>query len=273
MRSHELIKRLGVAVIGIPAIFALIYLGKLAFLLFSMLVVGLALFEFYLMMEKKGGAPAKYWGVLIALFLGPVLFWQWDRSLYLIGAVLVSLLIELFRGKTNPTNNVAQTLGGVIYVGLFYALMLVRELPGQLGWSYATGAWLIYLIFISIWICDTAAYGFGSWLGRHPLYKRISPNKTWEGAIAGLVTGVASAALIQYFFIPALTLKDGLVIGFIVGLFGQLGDLVESMFKRDAGVKDSSNLLPGHGGVLDRFDSPLMVGPLVLIYLLIRFHG
>ena len=271
MRSQELLQRLGVAVIGIPAIFGLIYLGKVAFLLFSMLVVGMALWEFYLLNEKKGVFPAKLWGTATAVLLGPVLYYQWSITLYFVMVILVLFLVELFRGRPHPMANVSHTLGGILYLGLFYSLMLIRQFPIRAGWEDPVGAWLIFLIFVSIWICDTAAYGFGSWLGRHPLYKRISPNKTWEGAIAGLLTGMATALLIQQICIPRLAWIDGLAIGLLVGLFGQLGDLIESMFKRDAGAKDSSHLLPGHGGILDRFDSPLMVGPLVFIYLVIRF--
>ena len=140
-------------------------------------------------------------------------------------------------------------------------------MPVRYGIDYRTGGWLVLFIFSTIWLCDTAAYLYGAKLGKHKLFKRVNPKKTWEGAIAGFFTGVAAAAGLHYVFVPSLTLFDSVMIGIIVGVMGQISDLIESLFKRDAGVKDASSILPGHGGFLDRFDSPLLVGPFVYIYL------
>ena len=129
------------------------------------------------------------------------------------------------------------------------------------------GGFTVLSVFASIWLCDSAAYFVGRAIGKHKLFERVSPNKTWEGAIAGLVFAIGGFVLAHHLLLPYLSLRDALVCGGIVGVFGQLGDLGESLLKRDAGVKDSSNLIPGHGGVLDRFDSLLFVSPLIYCYL------
>jgi phosphatidate cytidylyltransferase len=118
-----------------------------------------------------------------------------------------------------------------------------------------------------IWVCDSAAYYIGSAFGKHKLFPRVSPNKSWEGAIAGFIFAVVTAVAAKYLLLDYLRTDQAVILGIIVGIFGQLGDLFESLLKRDAGVKDSSNLIPGHGGVLDRFDSLLVVSPLVYLYL------
>ncbi|MBK7257385.1 MAG: phosphatidate cytidylyltransferase [Ignavibacteriae bacterium] len=132
---------------------------------------------------------------------------------------------------------------------------------------YRWGAWTVLTIFAAIWVCDSAAYFAGRAFGKHKLFERVSPKKTWEGAIAGFLGAIAAFLIMQALVLPYLTVTQALVCGMIVGIFGQLGDLVESLLKRDAGVKDSSSLIPGHGGVLDRFDSILFVSPLLFLYL------
>jgi phosphatidate cytidylyltransferase len=118
-----------------------------------------------------------------------------------------------------------------------------------------------------IWICDTAAFHFGVALGKHKLFPRVSPNKSWEGSIFGFIFAIATAVAAKYIVLDYLSLPQSVVIGCIVGIFGQLGDLIESLLKRDAGVKDSSHIIPGHGGAFDRFDSLLLTAPLVYLYI------
>jgi phosphatidate cytidylyltransferase len=129
------------------------------------------------------------------------------------------------------------------------------------------GGYTIVSIFASIWMCDTAAYFGGSIFGRHALFERVSPKKTWEGSAFGFIAALLTMIIARATVLDYLRLQDALVIGGIVGVFGQLGDLVESRFKRDAGVKDSSSLIPGHGGVYDRFDSLVFVAPIVYLYI------
>ncbi|MCX8011479.1 MAG: phosphatidate cytidylyltransferase, partial [Ignavibacteria bacterium] len=134
--------------------------------------------------------------------------------------------------------------------------------------DYYKGGYIIITIFSTIWICDSAAYFGGISLGKHRLLERISPKKSWEGAIFGLVFSIISVVIAKLVLLDFLSWIDIFYIGLVVGIIGQLGDLVESMIKRNAGIKDSSTLIPGHGGVLDRFDSLLFVSPFVYFYLL-----
>ncbi len=121
----------------------------------------------------------------------------------------------------------------------------------------------------SIWICDSAAYFIGRAFGKHKIAKLISPNKSWEGGIAGLIAAIAAWLIARSYIggFEQVSLSTAIAMGIIAGAFGQIGDFAESMLKRDAGVKDSSTLIPGHGGVLDRIDSILFVAPLVYLYL------
>ena len=132
----------------------------------------------------------------------------------------------------------------------------------------AGSAGLIMTTFLTVWICDTCAYLLGMAFGRHNLMPSVSPKKTWEGAIGGFLGAVLSFWAASYWLLPGFGVYNALLLGAIIGVIGQIGDLAESKIKRDAAVKDSSNIIPGHGGLLDRFDSILFVIPAVLIYLL-----
>ena len=202
--------------------------------------------------------------------------------------VFVVLLIELFRNRGSALANIGATVLGVAYVSLFLGSFIgLRELyvPSEFPvYAHFTvpgptvpddvaatidrwGGMTVMAVFASIWICDTAAFSVGRKLGRHKLFERVSPRKTWEGAIAGFIFAIGSFILAREVALPYLSLVDATLCGCIVGVFGQIGDLAESLLKRDAGVKDSSSMIPGHGGVLDRFDSLLFVAPLVFLYL------
>ena len=197
-------------------------------------------------------------------------------------------LVELFRNNGSLLSNSGATLTGVCYVSMCLgSLVGLRELfvpndfpfytyfnligaaiPDELiGKVYRWGAYTVIAVFTSIWVCDSAAYFAGMNFGKHKLFERVSPNKTWEGAVAGFVGAVATFVLARSLTLPYMSLTTAVICGCIVGVFAQLGDMVESLLKRDAGVKDSSGLIPGHGGVLDRFDSLILVSPLLFFYL------
>jgi phosphatidate cytidylyltransferase len=129
------------------------------------------------------------------------------------------------------------------------------------------GGFTVIAVFASIWICDTAAYFGGKTFGKHLLFERVSPKKTWEGSVCGFVFSVATMIAARYLLLGYLALHQAIILGVLIGVFGQIGDLIESRFKRDAGVKDSSSLIPGHGGVYDRFDSLVYVAPIVYLYI------
>lgn len=202
--------------------------------------------------------------------------------------VLLVMIVELFRNKGSAIINTGTTVFAVLYIPVFLGSIVgLRELfalpdfPtttffGGQGGAYPAeimlqvdrwGGATIVTVFVSIWMCDSLAYFAGRFFGRNKLFERVSPNKTWEGASAGYVGAVAAFLISQYYFLPYLTVGSAFVCGSIVGVFGQLGDLAESLLKRDAGVKDSSSLIPGHGGVLDRFDSLIFVSPVIFLYL------
>ena len=198
------------------------------------------------------------------------------------------LAVELFRNKGSALTNLGLTLLGPMYVSLFLGTLVgLRELftPEHfplfrhftsagagareevlrtLDWW---GAMTVLSVFVTIWACDSAAYFAGRALGRRKLLERVSPGKTIEGAVAGFAAAAGVFLLARATVVPYLSLADALVCGGIVGIFGQLGDLAESLLKRDAGIKDSSTLIPGHGGVLDRFDSLMFVSPLIYLYI------
>ena len=206
----------------------------------------------------------------------------------LLVAIAVFTIIELFRNNGSVLMNLSSTIFGILYVSLFFGTFIgLRELfvpfdfpisrffpeptsyidPIITAQVYVWGGYTVLSVLVMIWICDSAAYYGGRVVGRHKLFLRVSPNKTWEGAVFGFIFSIVTAIAAKYLVLDYLSIGSAIIIGFIVGVFGQVGDLVESLFKRDAGVKDSSNLIPGHGGVLDRFDSLLSVSPLVYLYL------
>jgi len=206
-------------------------------------------------------------------------------SVVLLKFLLLTMLIELFRTKGSPILNIATTISGVLIISLcFGTLIFLRELfpygfpvykffasgyinDLQLAQINRWGGYTVIAVFASIWICDTAAYFGGSIFGKHRLFERVSPKKTWEGAVLGFIFSILTMVAAKTLVLDYLTFQHAIVIGVLIGIFGQLGDLVESRFKRDAGVKDSSKLIPGHGGMYDRFDSLVYISPIVYLYI------
>jgi phosphatidate cytidylyltransferase len=179
----------------------------------------------------------------------------------------------MFRHHEDVSTNIGITLVGILYIPLFLGTLIHIKLYVDHTFSVVeyAGFKYIMMILITIWICDTFAYTFGILLGKHKLYEKVSPNKTIEGGIAGLIGAILIIIVVKIFNILPLDWFSAIIIGTTVGIFGQMGDLVESWFKRDAGVKDSSTLLPGHGGMLDRFDSLLFLSPIILILTYLLF--
>lgn len=188
--------------------------------------------------------------------------------------VVYLLVSELYLKQTNPINNWAYTMLSQMYIALPFSMINVlafRSTPD----GNVTFEWLLPLsLFIFLWTNDTGAYCSGSLLGRHKLFPRISPGKSWEGSIGGAVFVMIAAAIIYFLnvgqtdgLVAGMPLWQWLGLGLVVVVFGTWGDLVESLFKRTLGIKDSGNILPGHGGMLDRFDSSLMAIPAAVVYL------
>jgi phosphatidate cytidylyltransferase len=261
-----------VGVVGIPFLAFMALEGSLFLLVLVSLIILIGLWEFYRLAEAKGIRPYKILGI------GGGLFLSWQTYFKLRGGdeivltliLLVVMVAELFRREQHHSlYHIAATIFGVFYVGwLSSHFILLRELPELVGRRYSDGGWYLLSVFIITWVCDTGAYGVGLAWGRHPLLPRVSPKKTVEGTIGGVVTALLTALLLGGVFLKdLLAMRHFLVMGLIVGIVGQIGDLVESLLKRDAQVKDASRLLPGHGGVLDRFDSLLFSVPITYWYL------
>jgi phosphatidate cytidylyltransferase len=274
---QDLRKRLATAIVLGPLFLAAVAVGGVVFLGAVLAIVGFGAWEFYRLAGAKRPRPRTIAGIGLAL-LFPVLFFYAPASpltipgLVAVGVLGVALAQLLDAGADEALGSVSITVYGAAYVGLLFGhFILIREI-GRLvpGMPYWWGAALVGLAVVLAWLNDSAAYVIGRRWGRHKLIPRVSPRKTVEGAAGALVVtmlvavGVVLAAGSR---MPLLTPADGLAIGALVGVAGPIGDLVESAFKRDAGVKDAGDIIPGHGGVLDRFDSLIAVAPAVWYYL------
>ena len=235
-------------------------------LLFLALTI-LGMLEFYKLLTDKGFQPNHNLGIILGsgLFIGAFLNQKGyldGNYLYLLPPIIIlTLVAELYRKKEQPFTNIALTLVAVFYVAApFTLLILVGFLQHRYSWHIILGT-----IFL-IWAADTGAYFFGKAFGRTKLFARISPGKTWEGWLGGTLLCLGVGYVLSL-FLQDLDLPHWLGVATIVAVFGVLGDLVESMLKRSLQVKDSGSLLPGHGGILDRFDSLLMVVPFIVAFL------
>lgn len=269
--------RILVAIVAIPLIVAACYLGGPYFFLFTTALVVISTNEFYALARTKNIEPAAVLGITSAGVLNAIVYSTGINAAidFLLVILLVVMLAELTKKRTEGVAgvfaNIGTTITGIVYIGLFGAMLTaIRQRVGfeKTFQTDSEAGMFMIAIFATIWICDSAAYFTGKSMGRHKMSRFVSPNKTWEGAVAGFVFAVAAALAARYMVLPNLNLRVALGMGIIVGTFGQAGDFVESLFKRDAGVKDSSTIIPGHGGVFDRFDSLLFSAP--LIYLLLK---
>ena len=182
--------------------------------------------------------------------------------------VIYLLIAELYLKQPDPIQDWAYTMLSQMYIALPFSLLNVLAFTATTNGVVTFNTLLPLSIFIFLWVNDSGAYCVGSLLGRHKLFPRISPGKSWEGSIGGAVFVLLAAYAISYFLDGRmLNSLEWLGLGLVVVIFGTWGDLVESLFKRTLGIKDSGNILPGHGGMLDRFDSSLMAIPAAVVYL------
>ncbi len=268
-----ILPRVGVIVLGVPLLALITVAGGWWFLLLVDLFILLGLREFYLLMAAKGYRPYQ----AIGLVCGLAMSWYVFRggvalSLLLTLTLLVVMTSELFRrDMSHSLTHIGVTVLGVLYVSwLASHLVMLRELPNQVpDLDYGVGVRLLGLVALVTWANDTLAYLVGVAVGSRPLLPRVSPKKSVEGALGGLFGAAAAGLLAAKTFAGFLAPAEGLLLGLFGGVLAQIGDLVESLLKRDAGIKDSATLLPGHGGVLDRFDSLLFTAPMFYYYLVI----
>jgi phosphatidate cytidylyltransferase len=262
-------KRLPTAIILIGFFFMLIQYGSRTVMFVVLQAVILAaLFEFYALAEKKGLHPQSVFGAVLSVLLGLAVFWNASvpLGLAIFGVIFLTGVYYLFtftRVEQLPylTQSIAVTFFGVMYLSFtLNYLFLLR---------FERGPYTVYFLCAIILLGDTGAYLVGVLLGRHKMAPLASPNKTWEGCAGGILFAVLGAWAAWALLPRDVNLGLALGTGAVVHAVAQLSDPLESLFKRAVGVKDSSNVLPGHGGFLDRFDSFILAGP--FFYYFIRY--
>lgn len=275
--DSNLVRRVGFAVVAIPLALAVIWYGGLALAFLLALTSVLAARELFDLAGRQGIRPARALGFVSAAAVAPVAYVALVapdmRALvlagwpYLVGLWVIVLLTWALAARSpaeKPLEAAGVTLLAVFYTGVLPAFLIgIRHLSHpERSWA---GAWLVFFPLVVTWVCDTAAMFGGKALGGPKLAPTISPGKTRSGAAAGVVGGLLVAPIFGTLVFPRVGLHiplwQLLVLAGTLSVVGQIGDLAESLFKREAGVKDSSNLIPGHGGVLDRFDSLYFVIP------------
>ncbi len=269
-----LLQRTLVVIVLLPIGLLLIWLGGPVFAALITLILGLAAWEYANLFRAGGLQPARplVVGGVLALSIGRA--WNgFESAPWLISLlVLVAMtwhLVAYERGRDQAATDFVVTLGGIFYIGWLGSYLLsLRTLPD--------GLWWILLVLPTVWVADSGAYFIGRSLGRHKFSPRLSPKKTWEGYFGGVLTGTLAGVLFAWLWgqpwasAAMIPLWQGALLGLALSLITPLGDLGESMIKRQVGVKDSSHLIPGHGGAFDRIDSWLW-GAVLGYYLLIVF--
>ena len=264
---NTFLKRTLTATVFVALLLGCTYYNQLSFSILFFIITILGLWEFYTLSEKGDNQPQKIWGTLTgAVFFlcnSLVCMGYMDIQILIVTIPLIFLIFifELYTKALNPFRNIAFTLLGIIYVALPFSLLnYIVTYTGK--YSYE----LLFGILFILWCNDSGAYLTGSAFGKHKLFPRVSPGKSWEGAIGGAIVSFIIVFIISGWY-TSVNLMDWIVIATILIIIGTLGDLVESLFKRSKNIKDSGTLLPGHGGILDRFDSLIMAIPFVFTYL------
>jgi len=243
------------------------FYSQLSFSILFLIITILGTREFYILSEKGENKPQKTIGTIASTVLFAstafVCMGYADARLLIINIPLLFLIfiIELYRKAQNPFRNIAFTLLGIVYVAVPFSLLNYLVIYTG-SYSYH----ILFGFFFILWSNDTGAYLAGSAFGKNKLFPRISPGKSWEGSIGGAIVSYIVAYIISGWYTD-IKVIDWMVIATILIIIGTLGDLVESLYKRSKNVKDSGSLLPGHGGILDRFDSLIMAVPFVFTYL------
>ncbi|MFL5549090.1 MAG: phosphatidate cytidylyltransferase [Gemmatimonadaceae bacterium] len=273
----ELTRRIIFAVIAAPASIAIVYFGDWALAILLSALSALAAWELYRMARDSGAIPLEPAGIVLAALL-PIAVHAQRLGVYTLSlTAIVAMSLVLFastiwlRGPAGkPLASVAITVFGVMYAGLFSYIYALRYHNYAVG--AAAGTALVLLPVLLTWTTDIGAYAFGRTFGHKKLIPSISPGKTVEGAIGGLALTIVICLLyVRFILMPyaqlGLTIQGAILFAIVVSVAAQTGDLAESLLKREAGVKDSSRIIPGHGGILDRFDSFLFVMPIAFLLL------
>jgi phosphatidate cytidylyltransferase len=252
----------------LPIVVAAVVLGGAAYSVGVTVLLGIGVWELNRMMRAEGYAPSLPVSWLLLLVIVLAVTWPSVLGPGFAGTIILALTVSLYRfhrGDTRPLNSFTLMLGVPLYIGwLGTHLLMLRALPA--------GEWWTLVLLTSTFATDSGAYLVGTWFGRHKLDPKVSPRKTWEGYAGGVASGVllgaAAALLLGSTLAPSIQPWHGAVLGLLVAVVTPLGDLGVSAFKRQAGVKDSSRLIPGHGGVMDRLDTVLVAAVLGYYFVL-----
>lgn len=270
-------RRLNTAVIFVIIMLVGLFTGPYTFTALFLLIAVACLWEFFTMTldrHTRRDRVRKIFGVILGIMpFGLVTVLNMGgltdqetfvqvASLLFSPFVFTIFIYELYSKSKEPFVNIAFMVLGLFYIGIPFALVDYVAFEGD-TFYYKT----IFGLLLLTWVNDTGAYLVGSQVGKTPLFPRVSPNKTWEGTAGGIITTMVFGGLLGLTF-TEIPLEHWIVLAFIIAIFGGLGDLVESMLKRSVGVKDSGSLLPGHGGVLDRFDAFIFAVPFAAAYIL-----
>ena len=257
------------------------FLNPIAMVVLFALVTGLTVWEFTGIVNEHVAATTlnriicTVAGVWFFLAMFGFCWGIVNSAVFLVYLFTIMYLVisELYLKHENPINNWAYTMLSQMYIAMPLSLINVLAFMGSADGEVHYNYVLPLSVFVFLWVNDSGAYCCGSLLGRHKLFPRVSPGKSWEGSIGGAVLVVVVAYVISQLLDTSspLTALEWMGLGLVVVIFGTWGDLVESLFKRTLGIKDSGNILPGHGGMLDRFDSSLMAFPAAAIYLYALF--
>ena len=269
----NLIIRALTGIIFVVVLISAIYIHPIFFLILFCIITGLTLWEFGgLVKHYENANLQRTVNVLggVYLFIATFVYANGltDGKIFLpyLLFIMLTMIAELYYKAPNPINNWAFTLFAQVYcAGSFSILNFIGAEPGTPGVMSYTPLFIM-AIFIFVWLDDTGAYLVGSLIGKHKLFERISPKKSWEGFFGGLILSLASSQAFAW-FAPEKNRMNWMGLEATVVLFGTWGDLIESLLKRTLGVKDSGNVLPGHGGMLDRFDSVMLAVPASYIYI------
>lgn len=279
--KNNFIQRAITGIIFVGVLIGCILGGPISFTLLFALITALTIHEFGVIISKQ---PDVEINKPICMLAGVFLFFgfaylgvmpgQTEILIPYLFLIIYLLVSELYLKKKNPLNNWAYAMMSQIYIALSFAMLNVLTYhsignEGELSnYQVQYNPILPLSIFIFTWINDTGAYCTGMLFGKHRLFERISPKKSWEGSIGGGVFSIIAAIVMAHYF-PFMPISIWIGLALTVVIFGTLGDLTESLLKRTIGIKDSGNILPGHGGMLDRFDSTLMAVPAAVVYLYI----
>lgn len=254
--------RLLTSFVALPVVLAAMWFGKPWFTILIACWGLLAALEFYRMVAASKASPLTVFGLIwiVLLIISPHFSNVIPAPLLLSSAIVLSLIYMVLRPQKEGTfAGWAWTMSGILYIGwLLSYLVSLQYFDNARGW--------IFLVMLGTFGCDTFAYSVGKAIGRHRLAPKISPGKTWEGAIGGVVGAIVGTVVMTVAFKISISYAQAIILGVIISIFAQFGDLAESLLKRNTGVKDTGKLLPGHGGLLDRLDSVVFTGVVVYYY-------